>query len=117
MGDNKNEQLKRLEEFLSGIDIRLSKSSDGALTACTLSEPLFCFVRPTAEELNEVVLDTIISYVKNFWDGGAIDVSLETVEAPRPVVPHPPIPIEALVTFSRTRPVVRRSPKRELEPA
>lgn len=113
-------QIKRIEEFLSSVEIRFSKTSDGTFTASTSVEPLFCFSRKTPEELLRVVVDTFASYVANFWEGGAVDVTIENLSiAPEPAArpTPPPIPIHALVPYSRARAAIKRSGARALESA
>ena len=117
MASVRNEKIKRLEEFLSSLNIRISKTSDGTFTASTTIEPLFCFSRPTVEELAHVIADTLTSYVINFWDGYSVDIDIEQIREEAAPPPRQTIPIEALVPYSRARPIVRRSPRRELEPA
>jgi len=114
-----DEQIKRIDDLLSSVEIRYSKTSDGTFTASTTTEPLFCFSRETTEELAQVVLATFVSYIDNFWDGGTLDITIEPASAVEPSLrpAPPPIPIHAMVPYSRARAAVRRAPRRELESA
>lgn len=111
-------QIKRIEEFFSSFEIRLSETSDG-FTVSTTAEPLFCFSRKTVAELERLVTDTLTSYVENFWDGEGLDITVEPQTAAAPATrPAPPsIPIHAMVPYSRVRPAIRRTPGRALETA
>jgi hypothetical protein len=99
--------LNALRDRLQGLKIIVSQH-EGAFTANTYSEPLFCFERPTLEALKSVVVDTLTSYVKNFYHVENANVTL----ANQPVE-LPAVPVERVVPTSELRP----SFDRELVPA
>jgi hypothetical protein len=71
------------------LDIQLSESDDGVLTACTLTEPLFCHDADSREELAVLVRNTLVSYAKHFY--GIEGLGVRTEDAP---LRTNPLPIE-----------------------
>ena len=75
-------------ERVKDLDIQLSKSDDGVLTACTLVEPLFCHDADTREELARLVSGTLASYARHFYCIEGLDVQTEDAglkKSPLPV--------------------------------
>jgi len=106
-------EIERLRGILANLEIRVSAATDGSsYTVCTVSEPLFCFVRRTKEELQTVVIDTLTSYVTSFWQVDSVDVTATSVP---PAVSA--IPVEELKPDSVIKPTfrVRDSQGRQLE--
>lgn len=93
------ERLQKLKERLTALDIAVSKGTDGRFTVCTTVEPLFCFVRDTEAEIENVVKDALRSYIENFYDIQIVKIETETVPVARS-----PLPIEELVPVSRVQP-------------
>lgn len=60
--------IEALTRVIENLEIEVSQSADGVFTACTTSEPLFCYDADTQEELNELVSDTLVSYAKHFYN-------------------------------------------------
>ncbi|HXP73928.1 MAG TPA: hypothetical protein VN823_07265, partial [Stellaceae bacterium] len=60
-------RLKTLEDALLGLDVTIGTSSDGQYTVFTTREPLFCFVRPTEKEVEDLIRETLTSYIQNFY--------------------------------------------------
>jgi hypothetical protein len=89
-----------LFKCLEELEISLSEG-DGGFTACTLSEPFFCFTRKTQEELDAVVTETIRSYIETFYQVGNVKVT--TVEEP---LQELSIPQTRLNPIGRLRPVI-----------
>lgn len=77
-----------LEKCLENLEITVFENNDGCLTVCTTSEPLFCFVRETQEEIDAVVVDTLTSYVKTFFQVENVSVEAEQIPLVKPTVPH-----------------------------
>ena len=83
---------ERLERVLRALDIRVGVSSDGKYTVTSEQEPIFCFVRDSEAQIEDVVKDTIVSYVAKFYDVKNFKVDLRRIEAeslPRVEVPTP----------------------------
>jgi hypothetical protein len=99
--------LDALRERLQDLKITVSRN-DGVFTANSYSEPLFCFERPTLDDLKAVVEDTLTSYVKNFYhvENAKVTLANQPVEIPS-------VPIERVVPTSELKP----SFDRELVPA
>jgi len=83
------EDVKDLIKCLESLDIVVSADKDG-FTVFSKSEPLFCFTRSTHDEIKEVVIDTIKSYVETFYHiedavVGAVEepIKKEVVAVPR----------------------------------
>lgn len=90
----------KLKELLNKLEIVISvDEEDGSFTACTKSEPLFCFVRKTEQELEKVVEDTLRSYLETFYDVEGVRV--EAVNVP---LEKPQIPVKELKPVSRFKP-------------
>jgi hypothetical protein len=111
MSVSTNDQVKKdliaLRERLQALEITISQH-DGVFTANTYSEPLFCFERPTLEDVKVVVEETITSYVRNFYHVADARVSL----ADQPVT-RSTVPIQRVEPTSHLKP----SFDRELVPA
>lgn len=73
--------MNELKERLENLTITVSADGDGVFTAVTFQEPYFCFVRDSVEELQELVADTLKSYITTFYD--VEEVRVETVEISR----------------------------------
>jgi hypothetical protein len=105
---------ERLHQILSNLEIRVSfvEGSDGPYTVCTTSEPLFCFVRPTLEEINALVVDTLTNYVSTFSNVDSFHIS--TISIP---VEESVIPVEKLKPLSIIKPTFssRNSQGRQVE--
>jgi hypothetical protein len=113
---NGSERLKRINEFLESIEISFSHSPDGrSVTAYTNKEPLFCFERPSVDELKPVLAHAFVSYLVNFYDAAKVEVDIESTSVPEEVRTVPPV--QRLTPFRRGRPILRALPRRELEPA
>jgi hypothetical protein len=99
--DDATNQIERVEQVLSDLEIEVSVGRDGRYTVCTHSEPLFCFVRDSEEEIDTVVIDTLTSYLNTFYS----DV-FESIEVTAGSVPLEvsSIPIEELTPVSGIRP-------------
>lgn len=82
----------RLERVLNALEISVGQDPDGRYTASTLSEPLFCFVRDSEDEIHEVVTETIRSYIATFYEVG--DVKIEVQHMALPVAPKTEIVIQ-----------------------
>ena len=92
--------IERVEQVLSNLDIEIFEGPDSRYTVCsTKSEPLFCYVRNTQEELDQLVIDTLTSYLNKFWDIEVLAVT--PVSEPLEISG---IPIEELTPRSRIRP-------------
>lgn len=52
---------------LEKLKVTVSQTVDGRFTVRSHSEPLFCVVRDTEEEIKDVVADTIKSYLATFY--------------------------------------------------
>ncbi len=113
MAENDRE-VARLNHVLSALEVTISSGEDGRFTAYTLSEPLFCFERNSEAELQELIADTLRSYVESFYHLSAVRVEFSST--PERTVD---IPVERLTPVSRVRPFVRPIPEKErqLEPA
>ena len=59
--------------------------SDNKLTAYSLSEPLFCIVRDTEEEIKNEIVTIVQTYISYFGDGKPY--SVEVSEKSTPDVP------------------------------
>jgi hypothetical protein len=77
------------EEQLSKLRVEVT-TSDGIYTACSHSEPLFCYDAHDLESLEELVKDTIRSYGLHFY--GIDDPQVGTKRSP---VGKSDLPIEA----------------------
>lgn len=86
-------------KLLENLEICLSED-DGAFTVASHSEPFFCFTRSTKKELEEVVIDTIQSYLKSFYR--AENVRAKAIGEP---IESPAIYQRRLKPVSRLRPV------------
>lgn len=64
-------------ERVAGLDIQVSRSDDGVLTACTLTEPLFCHDADTREALESLVNATLASYARHFYGIESLGVRTE----------------------------------------
>jgi hypothetical protein len=99
-----HQQIEKLEQTLSNLEIEVSVGTDGRFTVCTHSEPLFCFVRKTEEEIADVVADTLTSYVNTFY-GDVIDsVEVRSKSIPLEISA---IPVEELKPVSGIRPTFK----------
>ena len=79
-----------LREKLENLSIIISENPDGKFTACTHQEPLFCYVRDSIDDLQELVDDTLRSYVETFYHAKIVEI--ETVETRRiPTIQNRPI--------------------------
>jgi hypothetical protein len=83
-----SKDFDNLEKCLQELEITVSKNGDGRLTVCTQTEPLFCFVRDTQEEINTVVVDTLSSYIRSFYQVEDVQVNAVSVPLERPTIPH-----------------------------
>lgn len=72
--------MDELQKRLSNLKIHISENGDGNFTAYTTQEPLFCYVRGNTEELKTLVEDTLVDYVRTFYE--IHDVKVETVQSP-----------------------------------
>jgi len=91
----------RVETVLSGLDIETFES-DGRFTVLSRSEPQFCFVRGSLAEIDAIVIDTLTSYLRTFWDIEVLDLPLAATS-----IPLPAIPVERLKPVSKIRPSFR----------
>jgi len=57
-----------LQKKLADLDIFVSKNEAGGFSVHTTCEPLFCFDRKTEAEIDLVVVDTLTSYIKTFYN-------------------------------------------------
>ncbi|KAB2880682.1 MAG: hypothetical protein F9K38_10035 [Pseudorhodoplanes sp.] len=89
----------KLLQLLEALEISVSQDDDGRFTVCTTSEPLFCFVRDTEQEINDLVVNTLTSYINTFYD--VEDLRITTVSVP---VEKPSIPKKELRPVSRIKP-------------
>ncbi len=100
---DQSKEIERLTQILSRLDVTIFKSSDGRFTVSTTVEPLFCFVRPSLEEINKVVIDTLQSYIDNFHDIGLFQIKIEKEEL------TPPLRQERSELVGRLRPFLSGS--------
>lgn len=73
--------MDELNSRLSTLEIQILEGEDGKLTAVSNSEPLFCYVRDSEEELRNLVVDTIQRYIRTFYHAEAV----VQIEEKRPV--------------------------------
>lgn len=52
---------------ISELKIEVSQNSEGVLTVCSNSEPLFCYDAISIDEVNALIEDTVRSYGKHFF--------------------------------------------------
>jgi hypothetical protein len=89
-----------LEERLSSLEIRLSKTTDGRFVAYTLQEPLFCFECDTQKEIDGYITKALKLYAETFYEVANVEVGVTPVEPDRPLVP-----VEQLKPISSVRPI------------
>lgn len=100
---NDTRDIGAFTRVIEELDIEVSQSSDGVFTACTTSEPLFCYDADTQEALSALVADTLVSYAKHFYN-------LEGL-----IVNTTPTPLDDLgVPIERSNPVARITPTFDL---
>ena len=92
-------EITKLQQLLSQLEVEISVGTDGRFTACTESEPLFCFVRNTEPELEAVIVDTLNSYITSFYDVTKVEVTLQSLP-----LRSPQIPVQELKPISRIKP-------------
>lgn len=97
---NVNPDFAAFLRQIENLDIELSQTSDGVLTACSTAEPLFCYDADTREELAALVASTLASYAKHFYHIDGLDVTAE--EAP---FESGPLPVERSTPLARYKPV------------
>lgn len=85
---------------ISELNIEVSQNSEGLLTVCSTSEPLFCYDAGSKEEIEALVQDTVRSYGKHFFN---IDLPPFSTEC-EPIGVSP-LPIERSTPVSRIKPV------------
>jgi hypothetical protein len=101
--ERNDRERDRLAQVLDRLHIGISRGGDGRFTVYSTSEPLFCFERDTEEECRRVTVETLRSYIENFYEISEVEIVAETVPEQSPV-----IPIERLARISRIRPSVHR---------
>jgi hypothetical protein len=109
---SRGNDVEKLQQIFSVLEIELSRNPDGCFTVWSNSEPFFCFVRPTEKEIDTVVIDTLTSYLTNFWDVRTVNAAVAST-----VLNKPTIPVERVEPFSRIKPTfnVKDSQGRQLE--
>lgn len=88
--------MNELKQKLENFRIFVSEGEDGQFTAYSVSEPFFCFVRPSLLDAEKIVRDTLESYVSNFY--GVTDVRVSVTNAPVAAVSAKKIPRVPLKT-------------------
>jgi hypothetical protein len=78
------------EEQILNLRVDVTRSADGIYTACSYSEPLFCYDAHDLESLEGLVQNTIRSYGAHFY--GIPDPQVSTKRSP---VGKCALPIEA----------------------
>jgi len=66
--------MDELAAKLAALEIRSFEGDDGQYTVISSSEPYFCFVGSSHEELAELVKEALESYGRNFF-GQSIEIS------------------------------------------
>jgi hypothetical protein len=92
--------INELIKCLENLEIFISEDANG-LTVYSKSEPLFCFTRSTQKEIDQVVVETIKSYLETFYQ--LDDVKVEAIEEP--------IENAIVIPERRLKPVSRLRPK------
>lgn len=78
--------MNDLKSILSALEIRAFEDEDGNYSAVSNSEPAFCFIRESQEELRHLVASTLKSYAKRFHNVDLeVEISAEELSAPRTV--------------------------------
>jgi hypothetical protein len=62
----KTGDVSTLQERLEKLQIVVSKTDVG-FTVSSYCEPLFCFDAPTELDINDLVVDTLRSYIETFY--------------------------------------------------
>lgn len=79
--------MDEINSKLAALSIRVLSGDDGLLTVISNSEPYFCFVRSTEDEISQVVSDTLKSYAKYFYNHDLeVELAYEHPTAPLPTV-------------------------------
>jgi hypothetical protein len=94
--DKFNELLRELDKKMDALAINISEDEDGRLTAYSSSEPLFCLVRNTKDDLEEVVRELLASYAKTFYHMDTARFEIQWSDVPE-------IPVVYLVPRSKLR--------------
>lgn len=92
-------EIARLERNLAALKINIGQGRDGKFTAHTVTEPLFCVVRDSLDEIKVAVSDVIGSYTTTFFR--VTEVNTKFIEVP---VDRQTIPIESVKPISRLTP-------------
>jgi hypothetical protein len=80
--DDRKLSEERLERTLNALKIVVSVGEDGRHTVCTEQEPLFCFVRDTEDEVRDLVIQTLRSYVETFYNVENVQFTTRRVASP-----------------------------------
>ncbi len=70
-----------LKERLSALDITVAVDGDEKLAVFTTTEPLFCFVCDSIEEVQALIQETLSSYARTFHQIEDVRVRLQSKEA------------------------------------
>jgi hypothetical protein len=93
--------INELNKCLEKLEFSISEDANG-LTVYTESEPLFCFTRSTQDEIDQVVIETLTSYLETFYQLEGVRVSVTE----EPIEEVTAIPERRLKPISRLRPTL-----------
>lgn len=85
--------MDELKRKIENLKISISQDESGKYTASTRSEPFFCFVRDTEDEIKEVVAFALKSYLTCFYDVDDVRVTVKSAPAERTI---PRVPLRPL---------------------
>jgi hypothetical protein len=78
--------MSNLKTVFANLEIRAFEDDDGNHTVLSNSEPAFCFIRRSEEELRTLVAKTLKSYAKNFHNCEIeVQLATELVTTPKTV--------------------------------
>jgi len=85
-----------LEAFirqLGGLNIEITRNEEGHLTVCSSSEPLFCYDVEHEDEIGPLVVDTLQSYARHFFqiENLPVGTKSQAIETPLPVERSTPV--------------------------
>ncbi len=83
-------------EKIANLDVEVSSSGEGIFTACSLSEPCFCFDGHSQAEVADRVVDTLESYARLYF--GLNDLKLRSH---REDLKEPTVKLETVTPLSK----------------
>lgn len=96
-----DKDVKAFEAQIANLRIEVTRDSNGLLTVCSSSEPLFCYDAHDEDGVNALVVATLASYGRHFF--GLDDLKIGTKVSP---VGKFVVPVECGETISTIEPVL-----------